>query len=241
MRFDAVFFDSGGTIWLSRKPGTVPPGLSLEELRDRRAVRLANALSGLGYPADAGQVQEALPGLEQSCPGRFGAGFTYTDLIFALGEALGLSLRSEDLLLCADAYVGPRYRSSLNPGIEEALRAIAASGRHVGLLSNTYIPGLCVDRLLRSVGLLGYFKTRIYSGDEAVSKPDPGIFRLAERRSGLAGRRVLYVGDDVVNDIQAARAVGWSAALVRSSAAGSGGAADFEFDHMSELVPFALA
>jgi FMN phosphatase YigB (HAD superfamily) len=41
-------------------------------------------------------------------------------------------------------------------------------------------------------------------------------------------------------DIRPAKAIGWSAALVRSSAAGSDGAADFEFDRMEELTRFVL-
>jgi hypothetical protein len=44
----------------------------------------------------------------------------------------------------------------------------------------------------------------------------------------------------VRSDIEPARAVGWSAALKRSSAATSNGLADFEFDETPELIPFVL-
>ena len=41
MRFDAVFFDSGGTIWHAAAAGSVPPGTSSEEVRARRFRRVA--------------------------------------------------------------------------------------------------------------------------------------------------------------------------------------------------------
>jgi HAD superfamily hydrolase (TIGR01549 family) len=240
MRFDAVFFDSGGTLWLAPETGSVPAGTSGDEVRQGRFVRVAMSLVGLGYVADASRLAEVLPELEETSPGRFGPTYTYIDLMLALGERLGMPLRPEDAPLAADAYVGPRYRSWLPAGIEQTLCKLDAAGLRLGVISNTYIPGFAVDRLLRGAGLLRFLKTRIYSGDEGLSKPDVAIFRLAEERTGLSGRRVLYVGDKVSSDIAPARAVGWSAALYRSSASDSGGLADFEFDHMPDLTGFVL-
>ena len=240
MRFDAVFFDSGGTIYDGGNTRAAP-GTSIDAVRARRGERVAAALHSFGYEASAAAVLDLLVKLEDVCPGRVGEGFTYIDLMLALGEEMKRPIPVEEAVVCADAYTGARYRTWLYPGTEETLRALSEAGLFVGMISNTYIPGYSVDRMLRGVGLLKYFKLRIYSGDEAVTKPDPGIFRLAERRSGFSGRRVLYVGDDLKNDIEASRAVGWSAALKRSSAHTSHGKADFEFDETPELLKFALA
>jgi len=242
MQFDAVFFDSGGTLWDDPAPGAVPPGRSLREVHDRRGRRLAAVMASLGYPVTAEQVEAALGDLERDAPGRFGPAYTYTDLVAALAEASGLPLRAEDALLCADAYVGPRYADCLFPGVERTLKALTDAGVHVGLISNTYIPGLIADRLFQAVGLLKYLRTRICSGDEGLSKPDPEIFRLAERHAGLAGRRILYVGDKYSTDVAPAHAAGWAAALRRSARTSPAdlAGADFAFDALEDLLPFVL-
>ena len=97
-----------------------------------------------------------------------------------------------------------------------------------------------MDRSLRGVGILKYLKTRIYSGDEGLVKPDLRIFKLAEKRAGLRGKRVLYVGDKVEKDIKPPKALGWSAALRRYTETTSHGLADFEFDRTQELLGFVL-
>lgn len=238
-RFDAVFFDSGGTLWIPPAQG-LPPGHSLPELWQRRAARVAACLAGLGRAASESRIAALLPDLEAASPGRFGPSYTYIDLMQALAEALGETWCVEDHLLLADAYVGPRYRSWLGAGTEQTLAALADAGVYVGLISNTYIPGQSVDRLFRGVGLLKYLRTRIYSGDEGISKPEAGIFELAVRRAGLEGRRLLYVGDDLENDVRASRRAGWSAVLIRSARADSGGLADFEITRLPELLDFVL-
>lgn len=240
MRFDAVFFDSGGTLFRATRRGDVAPGTSLEEVREARGGRLARSLAALGHNVDVERLAALLAKFEETGPGRVGPPYTYINLTNDVAAALGLRLSDDEALTCADAYVGPRYQSWLFPGTEETLRALTEAGLHVGLISNTYIPRRVADRVLRQVGLLRYLKTRIYSGHEGVVKPDPRIFRLAEERTGFTGERILYVGDKVAKDIEPPRALGWAAALKRSSAATSNGLADFEFDETPELLPFVL-
>ena len=88
------------------------------------------------------------------------------------------------------------------------------------------------------MGILNYFRIRVCSGEVGIVKPDVRIFQLAEKRSGMKGSRILYVGDNVENDIKPAKSIGWSAALRLSSEKTSGGLADFEFSHSEELTPF---
>ena len=235
MRFDAVFFDSGGTLFGDGE--VVRPTRS--EVRDARAVRLAHCLESMGHVADADRLAELLPPLEQAAPGRFGPTYTYVDLMAAVAEALRLPLPEAEALICADAYVGPVYRSWLFPGTAETVAALSAAGLHVGLISNTYIPGFVADRMFRGVGLLRYLQTRVYSGEAGLAKPDPRIFKLAEQRAGLAGQRVLYVGDKPDKDVEPPRSLGWATALRRSpTAADSSGPADFHFRHTAELLDF---
>ena len=54
------------------------------------------------------------------------------------------------------------------------------------------------------------FRDMVVSGMEKLAKPDPAIFRLAERRFGHAPETMLFV-DDVFANVEAARGCGWQA------------------------------
>lgn len=49
-------------------------------------------------------------------------------------------------------------------------------------------------------------------------KPSPRFFLDVQRRLGLEPQQILLVGDDLVNDYQGARAVGWTALLLNREA-----------------------
>jgi FMN phosphatase YigB (HAD superfamily) len=53
------------------------------------------------------------------------------------------------------------------------------------------------------------------SSEEARScKPDPGFFRLALEKAGCRAEDVLFVGDSPTHDIQGAKDMGMTAALI---------------------------
>jgi 2-haloacid dehalogenase len=54
------------------------------------------------------------------------------------------------------------------------------------------------------------FRDIIVSGTEKIAKPDPAIYRLAERRFGHAPHEMLFI-DDIRDNVEAARACGWEA------------------------------
>ena len=56
--------------------------------------------------------------------------------------------------------------------------------------------------------VLDHFRDIVVSGQERLAKPDPEIFRLAERRFGFPAGRMLFVDDNAAN-IAAADALGW--------------------------------
>ncbi|MBI4530220.1 MAG: HAD-IA family hydrolase, partial [Candidatus Latescibacteria bacterium] len=159
-------------------------------------------------------------------------------IIETLYTRLGWPLKLEEILCLTDAYAGPRYGSWLFPGTVETLRAIYERGILMGLIANTAWPGYSMDRAYRGVGLIDYLRVRVYSGDEGISKPNVEIFRIAERRSKMEGKKLLYVGNNVKTDIEGAKNAGWAAALKRSSMVTSDGLADFELDETPELLNF---
>ncbi|MGC5010176.1 HAD family hydrolase [Streptosporangium sp. DT93] len=64
------------------------------------------------------------------------------------------------------------------------------------------------------VGLDGVFDTVVVSAECGLYKPDPGIYLHALRRMGLGPAEVLHVGDDPVEDVDAARRAGLDTAWV---------------------------
>ena len=78
-------------------------------------------------------------------------------------------------------------------------------------------------------------------GDEGVEKPDPQIFRIAEERSQMDDKRLIYMGDRVDKDISGAQGAGWDSILFRSVQSTSDDQATFEIDHWSELPALLLS
>jgi HAD superfamily hydrolase (TIGR01549 family) len=236
MRFDAIFFDSGGTLY-GFGTGADP---SLDQVAAESAKRVHALLGGMGVELEFGRVQESLTRQAQVCRQRLGKSYTFLRYLEAVIRDLRLPLGPEHAACLADAYAGPRYASWLFPGTEQALRTLSESGYRLGIIANTTWPGFCMDRAFAGVGLLPYLSIRVYSGDIGLEKPDPAIFRLAERMGGLSGQRILYVGNDQEADIKGAAAVGWSTAFRRTGQATTAGLADLEFDHIAELVRYCL-
>jgi FMN phosphatase YigB (HAD superfamily) len=230
--YDGIFFDSGGTIF-----GTGPAGGSgdpdMAQVADEAPARLAAALTWLGHSVPTEAVAQQLEAAQARRP-QSGA-YTEEDRVRAVFEGLDLSTRDDEVVYATGVYSGPRYRSWVFPGVAETMEQLAAAGLPMGLIANTVVPGWIMDRHFRGIGILHHLPVRVYSGDEGVEKPDAEIFRRAEGRAGLQGKRLVYMGDLVAKDIVGAGGVGWTTVLFRSAADTSDGAADYEIDSWSEL------
>jgi len=190
----------------------------------------------MNIEVDAELLKKTIISQEQGCSKKLGSSYNYHKLMEAVIKELNLALGSEEAASLADAFAGPRYRSWLFPGTEEALRKLHNSGQRMGIIANTAWPGFCMDRAFAGVNLLPFLDIRIYSGDIGIEKPDPAIFKLAERFAELKGKCVLYVGNDIEKDTKGAKTFGWSTALRIGPESAKPGIADLEFFHISELV-----
>jgi 2-haloacid dehalogenase len=97
-------------------------------------------------------------------------------------------------------------RTDLMPDAEPVLQALR-SRAHLALITN----GLTVVQRARLAhsGLGHYFEAVVISDEEGVSKPDPGIFRIAFDRMGSPCKdEVLMVGDGLTSDIRGANGFG---------------------------------
>ncbi|KAG8447391.1 hypothetical protein GDO86_014748 [Hymenochirus boettgeri] len=97
------------------------------------------------------------------------------------------------------------------PGARETLKSCRNLGLRMGIISN-------FDRrlveVLRQCHLDQYFEFVMTSESAGVAKPHPGIFCKALRLAKIDARQVVHVGDDYVNDYQAARMVGMDSYLL---------------------------
>lgn len=95
-------------------------------------------------------------------------------------------------------------------GTAETLGALQASGRTLGVVSNS--EGR-LESFLEQVGVRQYFAFVLDSAIIGINKPDPGIFRMALERAGVQPHEALFVGDNYPIDILGARRVGMAGVL----------------------------
>lgn len=93
----------------------------------------------------------------------------------------------------------------------DTLEGLQGAGLRLGLISNfeTWLQEMLVEL---EVGHI--FEVTIISGVEGVEKPDPGIYRLALERGGVAAGNAVHVGDSESLDIIPARRAGMHTVLL---------------------------
>jgi putative hydrolase of the HAD superfamily len=95
----------------------------------------------------------------------------------------------------------------LHPDVASTLRTLRADGWRLVLLTNG-LPSVQAGKVA-ALGLAPLVDGIVYAEEHARGgKPDPEPFRAALRLLGLPASQCVSVGDDVVNDIRAAKAVG---------------------------------
>ena len=109
-----------------------------------------------------------------------------------------------------DEFSKPEHYA-LFPDAMPALRALAASGYTLGIVSNFEA---WLVTLLERLDVLPLMSVVVVSGTEGIEKPDPEIFRRALERLGTSQERAVYVGDNPRIDCEAALALGMGAVLV---------------------------
>lgn len=88
------------------------------------------------------------------------------------------------------------------PGLEQLRRL--PGGLLVGSITNG-------NADLQSIGLSHHFKVSVAAHELGVAKPDAAIFLEACRQLGVAPEEAVYVGDDVLLDVQGAQRAGMRA------------------------------
>ncbi len=200
---DCVLFDAGDTL-LGPAPSfqgrfvavAAAHGLPLEEAAVDAAI--AEAVRAAEWPSDWTD-----PATQRS----FWTGF-YRQVLGTLGHEGddGMEL-AEALFAAFSDPAGYRLFDDVRP----ALEALAGRGVTLGVVSN-FEPWL--EDVLALQGVDHLFATVAISGKLGLAKPDPEIFRVALAEAGADPAATVHVGDQPVNDVAAARAVGITPVLI---------------------------
>jgi putative hydrolase of the HAD superfamily len=71
-----------------------------------------------------------------------------------------------------------------------------------------------IKKLIVQTGLEKYFDEVIISDEAGCKKPSPEIFNIALKKTGLKKEKVVYIGDNIVDDISGASSAGIKPVLI---------------------------
>ncbi|MEU8786234.1 HAD family hydrolase [Streptomyces sp. NPDC048637] len=193
-----VVFDCFGTIITERLPMPGPEDFTravadVLGLDRRLADAVVKGVFTTVYTAlvDKSALQPATRGVLDTALRDRGVVRPAEDLDRALWRALGCE-DDERYALCEPA--------------ADAMRRTAGAGHTVRLLSNCYLPGDLMRRLLANLKVPEVYDRAHFTADGGPKKPDARAFELIT--AGPFGRRIM-VGDSDDNDLTPARRLGW--------------------------------
>ncbi|MFA7297811.1 MAG: HAD family phosphatase [Dehalococcoidia bacterium] len=185
-----VVFDLGGVI-----------------VRAARSFEEACVLAGCGESPLV--TDEAFLGRHAQAIAEYMAGRISTDAyVEACEQASDGRLTRAEARRILDAWVEPEY-----PGVAAVLDAIEAAGVRTAVLSNTNAAhwALIAEGDAREAYPSVHRHAHIFASHlVGLTKPDPALFAAVEDATGVDAAHILYF-DDVLPNIEAARARGWQA------------------------------
>jgi HAD superfamily hydrolase (TIGR01662 family) len=98
--------------------------------------------------------------------------------------------------------------------VPDALRALAARGLKLGLISNSH---RCLVSFQQHFELEGLIAAAISSAEHGYMKPHPSIFGTALNLAGVSAEESVMVGDSLTHDIAGAMSAGMRGVLVHRS------------------------
>lgn len=215
----AVLFDVYGTLIIS---GCGDVGTSIE---GQQADALLAALESLGITLPC-SAEEAIETLQETIARHHAqlraTGITYPEVNIievwreTCVELGGLKIDAARLAVEFEARANPTWPM---PGLKPCLAGLVRRGMVTGLISNAqfFTPYLFPALLEKTLDELGFAPDlRYYSYEHRHAKPSDWMYRLASKRlasQGIHPTEVLYIGNDMRNDVLPATQVGFRTAL----------------------------
>jgi len=124
-----------------------------------------------------------------------GRDFDSFELLKKAEQRKGVKLSPERWEEFAWCWYEPLSRlASIEADLAETLEKLKSAGIKLGILSNTFVNAVTLDRHLEQFGLLKFFPVRIYSYQFKFRKPDRRIFVQAAEAMGWKPRIRLKAG-----------------------------------------------
>ncbi len=105
-----------------------------------------------------------------------------------------------------------RTRTIRRPHLRQCMDQLRDMGMRLGIISNVMSSSV-MPHYLKEYGLDTYMDCVLLSCTAGARKPDPAIFRQAERAMGLGPEEFAYVGDTLSRDVRGVRSAGWRLAI----------------------------
>ena len=138
-------------------------------------------------------------------------------LLKKLAEKKGIKLDEQQWLHLVWLWYEPLSKfGKAEPEIRETLSMLKESGIKLGIVSNTFVNGYCLDEHLKQLGIFDLFDIRLYSYQFDFRKPSPLIFIKAADRLGEKLKNIAYVGDRIDKDIKPALKLQMTAVLKKA-------------------------
>ncbi|NIA06963.1 MAG: HAD-IA family hydrolase [Actinobacteria bacterium] len=135
--------------------------------------------------------------------------FNGLDTLRRISLSMGHNLTRPELEEMVSLWYDPLSNTArVAEELREVLDWLTKQNLKLGIISNTFVPGVILDGHLAREGLLDYFPVRIYSCDTKFRKPSRKIFRLALEKLSCPAQQVVFVGDVPRMDIRGARRLG---------------------------------
>jgi putative hydrolase of the HAD superfamily len=99
------------------------------------------------------------------------------------------------------------------PDVTKVITELHSRGYLLGIIANT-ITETEIPDWLEEDHLTRYFKTVVLSSKLGIRKPNPEIYWEASRRMGVEPEKCVYVGDNLVRDVEGTQAAGYGMSIV---------------------------
>ncbi len=109
-----------------------------------------------------------------------------------------------------------REKCHLEPDIRETLNELRQTNLKLGIISNTFVSAVSLDKHLEEEGLIEFFEHRIYSYQYSFRKPDKRIFLAGAKMVDTRPENIIYVGDRIDKDIKGAAKAGLRPVMKRA-------------------------
>ena len=104
----------------------------------------------------------------------------------------------------------------LFPGLKKSLKNLTNKGIRLGIISNGNRAQQ--DKKLEKTGVHKLFEEKLIIVSEEVghAKPNPKIFKHAQDTAGVKIEELIFFGNDILQDIEPSKKIGWENILVDS-------------------------